>query len=622
MIKQRKAFRSALSISIALAMVGCTSTPPGDGTPASLFADPPVSNVLASNLDIARAEFGRGNYGNAIEYLEKELTQKPASVAALNGLGACYDQLGRYDVAQRYYFRALDLSPESSRTLSNIGYSYLQQGRHREAVALLELALQKDGGNQVAANNLALARAGLEETAPAVQVARSTNNGDRAADEMDFMTLLSLLQGTADDSPATAGAGAAGTGSRATNAAVTQTGTVSASIVRVPEPAAGQLVRRTTLQDRGQPDQVTVTAGPEIATTQQNVTGTGSRVGIAALAAGEPAVNEAMVPGSESLEPFFEPEPLPRPETASRGQQVTSADEGQWQNAPAASPVESGQPASLAVITGQAIAVTDVIEPVPADENARQSVQDAVAAPRLNLTIIDAPQLDPARVSDMAPSLASLVEPLNLVVQNGNGVRGIARATSNWLEGEKLDIRRVGDAEHFDYARTVIYYRPELAPYAQEIAASLNLSCDLRPSTQLAGGTDVQVVLGHDFASQVSVGRDGIQFESTPSTDYLATTVRLEVSNGNGVNGMAARVREYLRAKGGNVVRISDADSYNYQKTRLFYRQGVRIAAQGLAATLPLSEIELVESRRLRPETDALLIIGADFMPVDILVSN
>ncbi len=615
MKKQRKAFKRMLSISVALAMVACSSSPPRDGMPAPLFAEPPVGNVLASNLDIARAEFGRGNYGNAIEYLEKELAQKPASVAALNGLGACYDQLGRYDVAQRYYFRALDLSPESSRTLSNIGFSYLQQGRHREAVALLELALQKDGGNQVAVNNLALARAGLEEAAPAVQVASSTNNGDKAADEMDFMTLLSLLQGTAV-------AGAAGAGNAGTNASVTQTGNVSASIVRVPEPASGQLVRRTTLQDRRQPDRVTVTDVPEIATTPRNVTGAGSPAGIVALPAEDTAVNEAKAPDSESLDHVAGSEPLPRPETTSRGQQMTPAEEEHWQNARAAGLEESSQPASRAVITGQAIAVTDVVEPVPADEDVWQSLQETVATPRLNLTIVDTPQLDPVTVSDMASLLESLAEPLNLVVQNGNGVRGIARATSNWLEGEKLDIRRVGDADNFDYARTVIYYRPELAPYAQEIAASLNLSCDLRPSTQLAGGTDVQVVLGHDFASQVSVGRDGIQFESTPSTDYLATTVRLEVSNGNGVNGMAARVREYLRAKGGNVVKISDADSYNYQKTRLFYRQGVRIAAQGVAATLPLSGIELVESRRLRPETDALLIIGADFVPVDILVSN
>ncbi len=188
-------FPKVLSASILIAMTGC-ATSPGINQPDSAAAVM-STRAVSSNLDYARREFGRGNYGSAIEYLEKELASRPASVAALNGLGACYDQLGRYDVAQRYYFRALDLAPDSSQTLSNIGYSYLQQGRHREAVTILEHALQKDGADQVAANNLELARDGLVQGDQPVQVVRSTNNGSQA-DEIDFLALLALLQRSND----------------------------------------------------------------------------------------------------------------------------------------------------------------------------------------------------------------------------------------------------------------------------------------------------------------------------------------------------------------------------------------------------------------------------------------
>jgi len=155
--------RSALSISISVALVGCAATPTdirqSRGTNQTLS-----SAQWQSNLDRARAEFSRGNYGNAIVLLEAEIANRPASVAALNGLGACYDQLGRFDVAQRYYYRALDMAPESSTTLSNIGYSYMQEGRHEEAIQILELALQRDTGNITAASNLAMAKSKFSES--------------------------------------------------------------------------------------------------------------------------------------------------------------------------------------------------------------------------------------------------------------------------------------------------------------------------------------------------------------------------------------------------------------------------------------------------------------------------
>jgi hypothetical protein len=291
------------------------------------------------------------------------------------------------------------------------------------------------------------------------------------------------------------------------------------------------------------------------------------------------------------------------------------------------SPAPEGQSAELALVTEQAAVIVPALEPVagdpvPADLSGESEPEPEPELPQLTLTIIDTPQLDPARVSDRPPTIADLPAPLNLVIENGNGVKGIARATSNLLAQEKLDITGVRDAEHFDYAQTVIYYRPELYPYAQELAASLNLSCELLPSEQLADGADVQVVLGHDFASQVNVQGGDLAFESSPNSDYLASTLRLEVANGNGVNGMAARVRKYLREQGSNVIGIYDADNFDYDETLLYYRSGSRIAAEGLAARLPLAGIRLIETENLRFETDARLVIGKDYLPYDNLVMN
>src|SRR3546814_7579021 len=57
------------------------------------------------------------------------MADDPASVEAVNGLAAAYDQLGRYDLAERYYQRALAMDPTSVQTLNNLGYSLLLQGK-------------------------------------------------------------------------------------------------------------------------------------------------------------------------------------------------------------------------------------------------------------------------------------------------------------------------------------------------------------------------------------------------------------------------------------------------------------------------------------------------------------
>jgi hypothetical protein len=161
-----------------------------------------------------------------------------------------------------------------------------------------------------------------------------------------------------------------------------------------------------------------------------------------------------------------------------------------------------------------------------------------------------------------------------------------------------------------------------MAGYALEIAASLNLDCDFETVTDLGRDADVRVVLGHDFARQVNVERGWLSFDRQASTDYLSGTIRLEVANGNGVQGMAARVRSYLQEKGGSVSRITNADSFDYRETILYHRPGVQVAVEGLLAELPISGVRLLEDANLPADIDARLVIGQDFIPIQTLVSN
>ncbi len=133
-------------------------------------------------LEMARSAFSSGYYGISIDHLNAELAQRPTSVAALNGLGASYDQLGRYNVARNYYFKALELSPLSSTTLANIGYSYLLQQQYEDAAAVLQLALQYNADNETASTNLAIAQNNILATASALTLQSTAPSPDALQD--------------------------------------------------------------------------------------------------------------------------------------------------------------------------------------------------------------------------------------------------------------------------------------------------------------------------------------------------------------------------------------------------------------------------------------------------------
>ena len=119
----------------------------------------PTAEVTRSDpLEKATAHFRAGRYGLAVERFQTALAKNPASIRALNGLGACFDQLGRFELAQAYYYRALDLEGDSVQTLNNLGYSLVLQERYGEAVQVLSTARGLEAGNPHVRRNLAKAQ--------------------------------------------------------------------------------------------------------------------------------------------------------------------------------------------------------------------------------------------------------------------------------------------------------------------------------------------------------------------------------------------------------------------------------------------------------------------------------
>lgn len=107
-------------------------------------------------LHLAYEYFNRGNFGIAERYFQDAVEMAPKDVAAWVGLAACYDRIGRFDLADRAYGRAVTLGGETVEILNNEGYSYMLRGDFVRARRKLMLAQSHDPGNPTVANNLKL----------------------------------------------------------------------------------------------------------------------------------------------------------------------------------------------------------------------------------------------------------------------------------------------------------------------------------------------------------------------------------------------------------------------------------------------------------------------------------
>lgn len=88
--------------------------------------------------------------------------------------------------------------------------------------------------------------------------------------------------------------------------------------------------------------------------------------------------------------------------------------------------------------------------------------------------------------------------------------------------------------------------------------------------------------------------------------------VAIEVSNGNGVEGIAARTAAYFREQGQYVHRITNAKHFDFKGSIIFYREGYLQDAYKIALMVPgYQEMKLVESLG-RSGVSVKLLLGED----------
>lgn len=98
-----------------------------------------------------------------------------------------------------------------------------------------------------------------------------------------------------------------------------------------------------------------------------------------------------------------------------------------------------------------------------------------------------------------------------------------------------------------------------------------------------------------------------------------ADSARIQVANGNGVRGMAARFSQQLPAANYEVVRISNASHFRYGQTRIYFRDGYQEQALQLSRSLPVRAAVMLNNEIAR-RSDLQVVLGRDLVERKVAV--
>ena len=108
---------------------------------------------------------------------------------------------------------------------------------------------------------------------------------------------------------------------------------------------------------------------------------------------------------------------------------------------------------------------------------------------------------------------------------------------------------------------------------------------------------------------------------ATQATPGIGARARLEISNGNGVGGMARSTSRQLQSEGYARPRLTNAPNFRLRTTEIQYRPGFEPQARALQGLLRQG-VPIAESSRLRHDVQVRLTLGKDATSTAALVAQ
>ncbi len=148
--------------------------------------------IRAINADqlrlVSREKIEQGNI--TVKEIQELSSDKHSPALAYTGLGVLYDVKAQPQVAQAFYEYALKIEPRSSKALMNLGYSHYMNGGYEDAKRYTLDAIEKDGNNRKAQNNLALIYLAQDDAQRALNVFMRFMEAPEALNNVGYFLML------------------------------------------------------------------------------------------------------------------------------------------------------------------------------------------------------------------------------------------------------------------------------------------------------------------------------------------------------------------------------------------------------------------------------------------------
>jgi len=148
-----------LALAAAVALSGCSAAGIGRsnfGSNTLQVAE--ISDIGSYTADRAlseaRAHFRNNDFGHSAALYKRVVELRPENPEGYVGLGASYDRLRRFDLADRVYASLHKITGGTAQYHNNLGYSYMLRGDLRQALTHFQKAESLAPDSVVVANNL------------------------------------------------------------------------------------------------------------------------------------------------------------------------------------------------------------------------------------------------------------------------------------------------------------------------------------------------------------------------------------------------------------------------------------------------------------------------------------
>lgn len=514
----------------------------------------PINTEIKAKYLLARHFQRLNRHLNAIEELNEVIKMEPYFPEAYNALGVSYDSLGKFALAEECYKMALRLNPDLAYVVNNLGYSFMMQGKNQEAVKFLEMAVAMEENNLKYRNNLELATQGSE------------NAGQKTPPDL-------VVQSEPEQTPEK-------------QIEPEQPATEMAVVAEPAETISNdaEVVKNDKPYEAFQSSEVAPNGRDEIIIKKTDAAETHHD-------------HKAQEPTLSVEVAYNEPEEMNTPEMV--------ADKHQDPDTSAAIPtlntetLQSPEPYQSVIIkkddpeNGSRFYKVSPPALIENQVETRDSEKEDFAITIAKETDESpSPEVTDIKSHKQTPQVSSDV--VEIVLVNGNGINGFAKKTEVYLKEKGYRIRNLQNADRFNYKNTKIYYHKLLIAEARLLSEQL-------PGDSVV--SDTNMIYHNEKYIRVLLGKD--------MANGVVQQYQIEISNGNGVNGAAKRMSVYLMGKGFPVNRLTNADHFNYEVTRIFFGKDQLSRAQSLMETLPDGhQASLVEmdqdARKIR------LLIGKD----------